>query len=147
MKLLNLNTIKIKDYNNINNVTIDREIQWGEEVLIHKLEEQLGEIIETLPLQEKTLYTFNFTCQELSAFAFEQLVDMTTMIFNRRISTTTRRDREYRLGVDLSLNCHIIPWILKNWINYKTNINIFNIRVTCGDWSGEMIRYYEIILY
>ena len=142
MKLLNLNSMRVKDYSNLHNITTEKEITWGEDVSIHELEEQLKAVMRDLALEDKTLYTFNFTCGEISAFAFEQLVDIATMVFSDCIKTPQKREREYRLGIDPALNdnCHLIPWILKNWINFKTSINIFNIRITCGEWCWEMVK-------
>ena len=122
--------IKLRD-SKINKVNIDLNIMnflnIRYDVFNDMLKDNIYNQLEKATLKENTLFKINFTTiEKLSEDDYDQIYNWIINIIFNYLFTGEKRDREYRLKVDMSyINCTYNLW--KSMINNDTKINCFNI--------------------
>ena len=122
--------IKLRD-SKINKVNIDLNIMnflnIRYDVFNDMLKDNIYNQLEKATLKENTLFKINFTTiEKLSEDDYDQIYNWIINIIFNYLFTGKKRDREYRLKVDMSyINCTYNLW--KSMINNDTKINCFNI--------------------
>ena len=122
--------IKLRD-SKINKVNIDLNVMnflnIRYDVFNDILKDNIYNQLEKATLKEDTLFKINFTTiEKLSEDDYDQIYNWIINIIFNYLFTGKKRDREYRLKVDMSyINCTYNLW--KSMINNDTKINCFNI--------------------
>ena len=122
--------IKLRDskINKVNiNLNVMNFLNIRYDVFNDMLKDNIYNQLEKAALKENTLFKINFTTiEKLSEDDYDQIYNWIINIIFNYLFTGEKRDREYRLKVDMSyINCTYNLW--KSMINNDTKINCFNI--------------------
>lgn len=122
--------IKLRDskINKVNiNLNVMNFLNIRYDVFNDMLKDNIYNQLEKAALKENTLFKINFTTiEKLSEDDYDQIYNWIINIIFNYLFTRKKRDREYRLKVDMSyINCTYNLW--KSMINNDTKINCFNI--------------------
>lgn len=122
--------IKLRDskINKVNiNLNVMNFLNIRYDVFNDMLKDNIYNQLEKAALKENTLFKINFTTiEKLSEDDYDQIYNWIINIIFNYLFTGKKRDREYRLKVNMDyINCTYNLW--KSMINNDTKINCFNI--------------------